>query len=186
MAAPSCPRCCAGSGAIIPSSRAIRPSPPLDCLAKRSALFGIAFCAAFLFLVLMQRMLLRVAGTVAGLAMFTAVLLIALRLVDLVQPALVPWTFKSAYPLILVGLAFAGLQFAVPRNRTQKALGLIVSAAFILWGSEQFLSNPRLISSIDDLVVFFFVLDLSIVIFGNLKPRKHAAGEELPLDTPDD
>ena len=38
----------------------------------------------------------------------------------------------------------------------------------------------------DDLVVFLFVLDLGLVIYGHLKAGNHAAGYELPLDSPED
>jgi hypothetical protein len=41
--------------------------------------------------------------------------------------------------------------------------------AFVLWGLEQFLTDQAWISFIDDVVVFLFVVDLSIVIRHNLK-----------------
>jgi hypothetical protein len=107
------------------------------------------------------------------LAISAAFLLIALRLIHCIQPNLLPWTIKSAIPLILIGIAFASFQFAVPRSRIQILLGLIVAVAFILWGLEQFLSNPAVVSVIDDLVVFLFVLDLGIVICGSLKEQKN-------------
>ncbi len=56
----------------------------------------------------------------------------------------------------------------------------MVAAAFILWGTEQFLSNQALISFIDDVVVLLFVTDLSIVIYGHLKPGVHPISKELP------
>ena len=105
------------------------------------------------------------------LAISAAFLLIALRLIQYIEPNLLQWTFKSAIPLILIGAAFASFQFAVPRSRIQILLGLIVAAAFMLWGLEQFLSNPALVSVIDDLVVFLFVLDLGIVICGSLREQ---------------
>ncbi len=43
-----------------------------------------------------------------------------------------------------------------------------MSLAFVFWGTEQFLNDARWISFIDDIVVFLFVLDLSIVIRQNL------------------
>ena len=128
--------------------------------------------------------LLRFASAVAlGLAVCSAICLVSLRLIHCVQPDLLPWTLKSAIPLILIGLAFAFLQFALPRTRAQILLGLTVAAAFILWGTEQFLSNQALVASIDDLVVFLFVLDLSIVIYGHLKSGVRPVGKE-PFDEP--
>lgn len=79
------------------------------------------------------------------------------------------------------GLAFALLQFAVSRTRIQIVLGLSVSAAFIFWGVEQFVPNPFVASSIDDFVVFLFVLDLSLVIYQHLKSTEHAASADLPF-----
>jgi hypothetical protein len=78
---------------------------------------------------------------------------------------------RSGIPLILIGLSFASLQFAVRRTPSQCILGLSVSAAFILWGIEQFLPNQAMVSFLDDVVVFLFVLDLGIVICGLLKVK---------------
>ena len=133
------------------------------------------------------KMVARVISAVAlGLAASTAVLLIALRVLHSVQPHLFPWTLKSAVPLILIGIAFAALQCVVSRTRAQMVLGFLVALAFILWGAEQFVPNPAIVSFMDDLVVFLFVLDLGIVIYGHLKPGTHANTSELPLDSPDD
>jgi hypothetical protein len=117
-----------------------------------------------------------------GLAIFTAISMVALRLISCLQPNLLPWTLKSAIPLILTGIAFGFLQFILPRTRRQVLLGLMVAVAFILWGTEQFLSNRIIASFIDDLVVLLFVIDLSIVIYGHLKPGMHPVGKELPFD----
>src|SRR5262249_44722748 len=89
-------------------------------------------------------------------------------------------------PVDSVGVAFASLQFAYPRTRTQIVLGLAVALAFILWGTEQFLSNRGLVSFIDDVVVFLFVLDLSIVVYGHLRPGLPSAHSNLPFDGPDE
>ncbi len=106
-----------------------------------------------------------------GLAIFAAFLLIALRLVHWLQPNLLPWTLKSAIPLILIGIAFAWFQFSLPRTLGQRLSGLGVAAAFVLWGIEQFVPNQRIVSAIDDVVVFLFVLDLGIVICGSLREQ---------------
>jgi len=41
--------------------------------------------------------------------------------------------------------------------------------AFVLWGLEQFLNDQAVISFMDDIVVFLFVVDLSIVIRQNFR-----------------
>ena len=78
------------------------------------------------------------------------------------------WQVKSALPLIGIGVSYALLQFTVPRTRTEFCLSLAVSLAFILWGAEQFMHTAWIISLVDDVVVFLFVLDLGIVIRGHL------------------
>ena len=131
------------------------------------------------------RVLRIISATALGLAVSSAIMVVTLRILHCFQPQLFPWSLKSAVPLILIGIAFACLQFVVSRNRVQILLGLLVALAFILWGTEQFLSNPGIISFIDDFVVFLFVLDLGIVIYGHLKPGPHAGSSELPFDSPD-
>jgi hypothetical protein len=114
-----------------------------------------------------------------GLAISTAVLTFALRLVHCYRPDLFLLPLKSAMSLIFIGVAFACFQFAAPRTRNEVVLGLMVSVAFILWGTEQFLSDRSIVAFIDDIVVLFFVLDLSILIYGHLRPRRRPAGTEL-------
>ncbi len=128
------------------------------------------------------RVLWVISAAALALAVCSAIALVALRLLHLFQPDLLPWTLKSAVPLILIGVAFLFLQFALPRTRTQMLLGLVVSTAFIGWGAEQFLTNRALVSLIDDFVVFLFVLDLSIVIYSHLKPGGDQRNEDLPFD----
>lgn len=117
------------------------------------------------------RVLRAASAVVLAFAFLSAVILIVTRLIHLLRPGLLPWNLKSAVPLILIGTAFGLLQFSLPRTRTQVLLGLCVSCAFILWGLEQFIPSQSIASSIDDLVVFLFVLDLTLVIYGHLKSR---------------
>lgn len=129
--------------------------------------------------------MLRVISAISfGLAISSAVMIVIVHLINSLQPGLVPWTLKSAVPLILIGVAFASLQFALPRTRGQMLLGLMVALAFALWGTEQFLSNQAIVSFIDDIVVLLFVIDLSIVIYVHLKPGLHLVSNELPFDEP--
>ena len=127
-----------------------------------------------------------ISAVTLGLAVFSAISILVLRGLHYFQPDLLPWNLKSAVPLILIGVAFASLQFVLPRTRAQILLGLMVSAAFILWGAEQFMPDPAIASFMDDIVVLLFVLDLSIVIYGHLKPGPHPAGQELPFDEADE
>jgi hypothetical protein len=80
--------------------------------------------------------------------------------------------------LILIGIALASLQFVLRPTRLQALLGLMAAAAFILWGTEQFVPNRAIAASIDDVVVLLFVLDVSVVIRGHLNKarRQNAQG----------
>jgi len=118
----------------------------------------------------------------AALALSTALIVGALRVVHCFRPALFLLPVKSALPLIFIGVAFACYQFAIPRTLSQIALGLMVSLAFVMWGSEQFLSNPPIVALIDDMVVLLFVLDLCIVMYRHLKPPTASVRAELTLD----
>jgi hypothetical protein len=104
------------------------------------------------------------------IAALTAALLIGFHIYEGLRgvPPNLPWKLKSAIPLIAVGLSYLALICMVDRTPFQRVLGFLVGSAFILWGVEQFLPDPALVSFIDDVVVFLFVLDLSIVIRENL------------------
>jgi len=118
--------------------------------------------------------LLRGASAVSFiLAITSACAVIALDCIHVFGPDLLPWRLKSAFPLILIGIAYGCLQFTLPRSWKEFLLGLSVGVAFILWGAEQFVPIPALVPLIDDVVVFLFVLDLSVVISGSLKAKRH-------------
>ena len=114
--------------------------------------------------------ILRVLSTILFvLALLGATMIVALDLLHVFQPTLLNWHLKSGFPLILVGSALLLLQLTLLRKPAKLFLAISVSMAFILWGTEQFLQNPAIVSFIDDLVVLLFVIDLSIVIRGYLK-----------------
>jgi DNA replication protein DnaC len=88
-------------------------------------------------------------------------------------PLLLGWQpsipFKSAIPLIAIGISYFVLIISLRRTLGQRLVGIFIGLAFVLWGLEQFLSDKAVVSFIDDVVVFLFVVDLSIVIRHNLK-----------------
>ena len=113
-----------------------------------------------------------------GVALSTAILIVALhtfRMFGGNQPAYL-WSLKSAVPLMAIGISYITLIFTVPRTMAQRFLGWLVGLAFVFWGAEQFMEDQRWISFLDDIVVFLFVLDLSIVIRENLA---RSSGERL-------
>ena len=79
-----------------------------------------------------------------------------------------PFALKSAVPLIAIGISYFILILTLRRTIGQRLVGLSIGLAFVLWGLEQFLSDQAVVSFIDDVVVFLFVADLSIVIRHNL------------------
>ena len=83
------------------------------------------------------------------------------------SPLLISLT--SGVPLIAIGISYFVLILTLRRAPGQRLVGILIGLAFVLWGLEQFLSDKSLISYIDDVVVFLFVTDLSIVIRQNLK-----------------
>jgi DNA replication protein DnaC len=77
--------------------------------------------------------------------------------------------FKSAIPLIAIGISYFILIASLRRTFGQRLVGIFIGLAFVLWGLEQFLNDQAVIAFIDDVVVFLFVVDLSIVIRHNLR-----------------
>ncbi len=111
---------------------------------------------------------LRVLSAVAlALAAATALAVVALDFAHWFHRG-TSWRVKSALPLIGIGVSYALLQFTLPRTLAEFCLSLAVSAAFILWGAEQFIHTAWIIALVDDFVAFLFVLDLGIVIRGHL------------------
>ena len=102
-------------------------------------------------------------------AIVTAGFLIGRHALPLMAGSQPPISFKSAVPLIAIGISYLVLILSLQRTQGQRLVGVFVGVAFVLWGSEQFLSDQRLVSFIDDVVVFLFVVDLSIVIRRNLR-----------------
>jgi DNA replication protein DnaC len=89
------------------------------------------------------------------------------------QPLLLGWQppipFRSAIPLIAIGISYFVLITTLRRTAGQRLVGIFTGLAFVLWGLEQCLRDKTIISFIDDVVVFLFVVDLSIVIRHNLR-----------------
>jgi hypothetical protein len=109
----------------------------------------------------------------SGAALWVAILTVsfimarhALPMIGGPQP---PISCKSGVPLMAIGISYFILVLTLRRTLGQRLVGILVGLAFVLWGLEQFLSDLAVISFIDDVVVFLFVVDLSIVIRHNLR-----------------
>lgn len=79
----------------------------------------------------------------------------------------------GAVSLMLIGLSYASLQLSLCRSRTETTRGVLLGAAFVLWGLGQFLPAGVWATGFDTAVVVIFVTDLSWVIVENLKAGKH-------------
>ena len=75
----------------------------------------------------------------------------------------------AAFPLLFVGLSYMALQTSGTRGRGERARGVSLSLAFVLWGSEQLLPASVLVTIMDCLVVTIFVIDLTLAIVDDLK-----------------
>ena len=114
------------------------------------------------------RAALRVFSSIAlWIAILTASFLIVRHLFPLIAGSQTAIPLKSAIPLIAIGVSYACLIVTLQRTIGQRLVGIFMGLAFVLWGLEQFLTDQRLVSFIDDVVVFLFVVDLSIVIRQN-------------------
>jgi hypothetical protein len=71
-------------------------------------------------------------------------------------------------PFIFIGLAFIAYQLGRSCSWHARIKGLLLGAAFALWGSEQFLPATRWLTLMDNLVIGIFVVDLGIIVAGQL------------------
>ena len=102
-------------------------------------------------------------------AILSASFLMVRHTLPLIPGSQSPVALKSAVPLIAIGISYFILIITLRRTPGQRLVGISIGLAFVLWGLEQFLNDQALISFIDDVVVFLFVVDLSIVIRHNLR-----------------
>ena len=71
-------------------------------------------------------------------------------------------------PFIFIGLAFIAYQLGRLCPWRQRVKGLLLGAAFALWGCEQFSAASPWLTLMDDLVIGIFVVDLGVVVAGRL------------------
>ncbi len=109
-------------------------------------------------------------GGVIVLAFGSGALLLAN---DLPLPAFTPFAHApiSAAPLLLTGLATLGFQFVTRPNLLDLFKACIVSLAFLLWGTDQLLPAGWLATTIGDLVIVLYVIDLGWMMLDRLKQQ---------------
>lgn len=77
----------------------------------------------------------------------------------------------GAAPLILIGLAYASFQLCGRRRTAERAKGLLLGLAFVIWGSEQLLPQSAWVTLMDNLVITVFVVDLALIIIEHLRRK---------------
>ena len=77
----------------------------------------------------------------------------------------------GALSLMLIGASYVCLQLSSKRRWNEMFKGVTLGIAFLLWGSEQFLSPSIWVTAMDSLIVLIFVVDLSLVIVDRLKRK---------------
>ena len=78
----------------------------------------------------------------------------------------------SAAPLLLIGLAYVGVQPLVRPHPLELLKRLMLGGAFILWGIDQLLPPGRLATALGDVVIILYVIDLALII------RSHVQRED--------
>jgi len=77
----------------------------------------------------------------------------------------------SAAPLLFIGAAYLGFQVLLRPKSLDLFKALIVSSAFILWGVDQLLPVGRVATTLGDVVITLYVLDLGWMMIDRLKQR---------------
>lgn len=115
---------------------------------------------------------------------------VMLLLSDTMQPLLqlLAHAPLSALPLLFVGLASLCFQIVVRPKLLDLFRAFIVSSAFLLWGTYQLLSAGSAATTLGDVVIVLFVIDLGSMMAGRLKkqgwPRRtHHESQPQPVDS---
>ena len=90
---------------------------------------------------------------------------------------ILPHAPVSAAPLLFVGAAYLGFQVLIRPKPLDLFKALIVSSAFILWGIDQLFPIGRITTTLGDVVITLYVIDLGWVMIDRLKQRNHIGKE---------
>ncbi len=94
-----------------------------------------------------------------------------LLLVSDIFSTILPHAPVSAAPLLLIGATYLGFQVLIRPMPLEFCKALIVSSAFILWGIDQLLPSGWLATTLGDVVITLYVLDLGWMILDRLKQK---------------
>lgn len=85
---------------------------------------------------------------------------------------LLPHAPLSVAPLLFMRAAYLGFQALVQPKPLDLLKAFLVSAAFFLWGIDQLLSPGRFATTLGDVIITLYVLDLGWTLLGHLIQRK--------------
>ena len=83
-----------------------------------------------------------------------------------------PHASLSAAPLLLIGAASLGFQALTRLKLLGFFKALIVSTAFLLWGIDQLLIPGWFATTLGDVVITLYVLDLGWMVIDRLKQKQ--------------
>ncbi len=89
-----------------------------------------------------------------------------------------PWLTHapvSAAPLLLIGAASLAFQAVMRPSPLDLCKALLVSTAFILWGVDQLLPAGWFATTLGDIVIILYVIDLGWMISGALRAKARSA-----------
>ena len=75
----------------------------------------------------------------------------------------------SAAPLLLIGMAYIALQPLIRPSPLEFLKRLMLGGAFILWGIDQLLPGGSLATTLGDVVITLYVIDLGLIIITHLQ-----------------
>lgn len=91
---------------------------------------------------------------------------------DIFSP-LLPHAPISAAPLLLIGAASLAFQILTQPKPLDLFKALIVSVAFMLWGVDQLLPPGWFATTLGDVVISLYVIDLGWMMIDRLKQRNN-------------
>ena len=138
------------------SNRNVLPSPSLSFREVTTQPPSLAHKLLYVF-----TWVVVVLGLIAGIALLT----------NDVFFTILPHAPISAAPLLFIGAAYLGFQVLIRPKPLDLFKALIVSSAFILWGVDQLLPVGRFATTLGDVVITLYVLDLGWVMIDRLKLR---------------
>jgi hypothetical protein len=77
----------------------------------------------------------------------------------------------SAAPLLLIGATYLGFQVLMRPKPLELFKALIVSSAFLLWGIDQLLPPSWFATTLGDVVIVLYVVDLGWMMMDRLRQR---------------